>query len=260
MLFKRGTSKLIKKDRQSRTKFLPMLNCNLFDFDIAGVYKIVCSKTNCIYYGQTSCFLRRCSQHLQNLKTNNHSCLRLQNDFNRFQRNDFVFEVVCIELSLTKRLQIEKYLIETTAKTNLYNSESSPIFYYQPRIAQQIQIAKVSYASIADAARKSNQSSRTIRSKLDDPANLTYQRIKIHRHSYFDEYQVIIEGKVYPTTSNVVKSGLAKTTRQVRDRCRTQKWHNWILVKKCRTTIPIGSRVKIANPKQEPSLRDEDIV
>jgi hypothetical protein len=57
-----------------------------------------------------------------------------------------------------------------------------------------------------------------------------------------------------------VEAGLAKTTRQVRDRCRSVKWHKWSLVEKGRTTIPRGSRVKNANPKKEPSFIDEDIV
>ena len=215
-----------------------MLTHNLFDYDLAGVYKIVCSKTNCIYYGQTSCFLRRCSQHLQLLKNNNHNCLKLQIDWNNCQKTDFVFEIICIESSVTKRLKIEKNLITSTAEKHLYNPLSYQTFQYQPRIKHQIQIHKVYYESIADAARQLNQSSRTIRAKLDDPRISAYQRIKSHRPIYLDEYQVIINGKFYSTTSNVVKSRLAKTTRQVRDRCRTKKWQNWILVKRMSNDYP----------------------
>jgi hypothetical protein len=63
----------------------------------------------------------------------------------------------------------------------------------------------------------------------------------------------MVDGQYFKSTSAVVEAGLAKTTRQVRDRCRSAKWQNWSLVQTGRTTIPIGSRVKIANPKQEQS-------
>jgi hypothetical protein len=70
----------------------------------------------------------------------------------------------------------------------------------------------------------------------------------------------MVDGQYFKSTCSVVAAGLAKTTRQVRDRCRSAKWQNGSLLEKGRTTIPIGSRVKIANPKQEPSFIDEDIV
>lgn len=123
-----------------------------------------------------------------------------------------------------------------------------------------VKIHRIIYSSIAEASRILEESSRTIRRKLDDSLNFEYERLEYHRHIYFDEYEVEIDGQYYKSTSSVVEAGLAKTTRQVRDRCRSAKWKNWSLVKKGRTTIPKGSRVKIANPKQEPSLRDEDIV
>lgn len=216
-----------------------MTQNNLFDFDIPGIYRIICSKTNCIYYGQTSCFLRRSFQHLQLLKKNSHSCLKLQNDFNYYSKNSFSFEIILIEKSPNKRLKIEKDLILNAAEGSLYNPvNQNRTFNYQPRVAQQVQIDNVVYPSIAEAARQLNQSSRTLRKKLDDPVNQSYQRLYFQRHSYFDEYQVIITGKIYPTTSKVVEYGLAKTTRQVRDRCRSKKWHNWILVEKMSNDYP----------------------
>lgn len=216
-----------------------MTQNNLFDFDIPGIYKIVCSKTNCIYYGQTSCFLRRSFQHLQLLKENSHSCLKWQNDFNCYSQNSFYFEIILIEKLLSKRLKIEKDFILNAAEKSLYNPvNQTRRFNYQPRVAQQIQIDDIVYPSIAEAARQVNQSSRTIRKKLDNPINKNYQRLHVQRNSYFDEYQVIIAGKIYPTTSNVVECRLAETTRQVRDRCRSKKWHNWILVEKMSNDYP----------------------
>ena len=216
-----------------------MNSLNLFEFDTPGIYKIVCQKTNCIYYGQTSCFLRRCFQHLKLLKDHCHPCKRLQEDFNLYSQRNFTFEIISIEYSLQQRLKEETTLIENTFEKKLYNPKNStPIFKYKPRIAQKIQINGILYPSIAEASRQLNRSSRTIRKYLDDPRNQNYKRLELQRHSYFDEYQVIIEGIFYPTTNFAVQQGLAKTTRQVRDRCRSRKWQNWILVKKMSNDYP----------------------
>lgn len=234
---------------------------NLFEFRKGGVYKIVCTKNNKIYFGQTSCFIRRCFQHLSFLEEKKHPCFELQKDFNCFGVAFFQFEVIQIEKQLNVRLKLEKKLIEETPLNFLYNPKNSlHNFQKKPRTALSVKIHGTVYSSIAEASRILKKSSRTIRIKLNDPLNSEYEKLEYHRHIYFDEYEVEIDGHYYNSTSSVVEAGLAKTTRQVRDRCRSDKWKNWLLVKKGLTTIPKGSRVKFANPKQEPSLRDEDIV
>jgi hypothetical protein len=233
---------------------------NLFQFRKGGVYKIVCTKNNKIYYGQTSCFIRRCFQHLEFLEENKHSCLELQKDVGQYGLDAFLFEVVHIENQLSKRLKLEKKCIESALPSLLYNNKNQHNFKTQPRVAQRVKILNCFYPSIAEAARVLGKSSRNIRMKLDDPSNLDYERLEYHRNIYFDEYAVKIDGKSFCSTRSVVEAGLAKTTRQVRDRCRSVKWKNWLFVEKGRTTIPSGSRVKSANPKQESSLIDEDIV
>ncbi len=74
--------------------------------------------------------------------------------------------------------------------------------------------------------------------KLDDPLNCDYERIEYHRNIYFDEYEVIVDGQYFKSTSLVVSAGLAKTTRQVRDRCRSVKWQKWSLVEKRSNDYP----------------------
>lgn len=213
---------------------------NLFEFDTPGIYKIVCQKTNCTYYGQTSCFLRRCFEHLQQLQNGSHPCKSLQHDFNLYSRDNFTFKILSVEYSLQQRLKYENTMIKNTAEKYLYNPKAqTQIFKYQPRIAQKIQIDEIVYPSIAEASRQLNRSSRILRKYLDDPIKQNYKRLDFHRHNYFDEYQVIIEGKLYSTTHSVVKKGLAKTTRQVRDRGRSKKWPKWILVKRMSNDYPI---------------------
>ena len=77
-----------------------------------------------------------------------------------------------------------------------------------------------------------NQSKRNIRFKLNDQTNNNYQRLEYHQNTYFDTYKVKIRSTIFESTQAVVKIGLAKNTRQVRDRCRSKKWTTWILIKK----------------------------
>ena len=205
---------------------------NLFDYREGGIYQIICSENNKIYYGQTSCFLRRCFQHLSLLKKNKHSCLQLQEDFTHYGFNAFSFEIIQIENKISTRLKFEQELIKNTSLNLLYNPQlNSKNFRTKPRVAQQVEINDKSYPSIAEASRTLNKSSRTIRLKLDNSFNSNYKRIKYHRPNYFDEYSVIIEGQNFKSTRAVVLAGLATTTRQVRDRCRSLKWSKWILIK-----------------------------
>lgn len=195
------------------------------------------------------------------MKGNLHSSLEFQKDVSRYGLDAFIFKVVQIENQLTERLKLEQKYIENTPSNLLYNQKNTPhIFQMKPRVAQRVKILGEIYPSIAQAARVLRKSPRAIRMKLDDPSNFDYERLEYHRHIYFDEYSVKIDGQYFPSTRSVVEAGLAKTTRQVRDRCRSVKWEKWLFIEKGRTTIPKGSRVKNANPKQEPSLKDEDIV
>lgn len=155
-------------------------------------------------------------------------------------------------MNLKKRLKLEKQYITTTAKEFIYNPIKIHNFKTKPRVALRIKIHDIIYPSIKEASRKTNQSPRNIGLKLNDALNINYQRLDYHKPVYFDIYEVNIGNNKFESTRAVVEAGLAKTTRQVRDRCRSKKWTEWHLVEKGRTTIPRGSRIKNANPKQEP--------
>ena len=213
---------------------------NLFEFDTPGIYQIVCKKNNFIYYGQTSCFIRRCFQHLQQLKKGCHACESLQKDWNLYTQKDFTFEVICIEDSSTQRFKRENQLISNASEAYLYNTkDQTQVFKNKPRISQKIRIDATEYRSIAEASRQLKRSSRIIRMYLDDPTKPNYERLELHRPNYTDEFSIIIDGVFYKTTSCVIEKGLATTTRQVRDRCRCKKkWSNWILVKRMSNDYP----------------------
>ena len=150
---------------------------------------------------------------------------------NLYGLDTFRFEIVQIEMQENKRLKIETKWIQSTKAALLYNPKTPKyIFKTKPRVAQRVQIFDEVYPSIAQAARVLGKSSRNIRLKLDDDLNQNYVRLEYHRHIYFDEYAVRIEGKDFRSTAAVVEAGLAKTTRQVRDRCCRLKWKKWSLV------------------------------
>ena len=114
---------------------------NLFEFENGGVYRIVCTKNNKIYYGQTSCFIRRCFQHLLFFKKQTHSCLELQKDVDKYGIKVFFFEVIQVEEKLSKRLKLEKKLIANTSLNLLYNPKNNiHNFRKIPRCAQRVQI------------------------------------------------------------------------------------------------------------------------
>jgi predicted GIY-YIG superfamily endonuclease len=193
---------------------------NLFKFRNGGVYKIVCLKNGKLYYGQTSCFIRRCYQHLSFLKEKKHSCIELQKDVNRYGLDAFVFEVSEVESQLAKRLKLEKNgLLKLCSSSqtcshvrtlrhrppqNFYTIQPPHfIIFQQSRVLLllSVKILGLLYPSIAEAARLLGKSSRTIRMKLDDPLNLNYyERLEYHRAIYFDEYEVNVDGQNYRST------------------------------------------------------------
>jgi group I intron endonuclease len=121
---------------------------NLFEFAKGGVYQIICAKNNKVYYGQTSCFIRRCFQHLSFLKERQHPCLKLQKDFDCYGLGAFRFEIVEIETELNKRLKLENQWIDNTPSNLLYNPKKTHNFQTKPRIAQSVKILGYTYTSV----------------------------------------------------------------------------------------------------------------
>lgn len=205
---------------------------NLFNYGIGGIYKIQCEQTKRVYIGQTYSFLYRANNHLEQLRNQQHECSQLQLDFNFYGESAFIFEILCIEADEIKRLELEKDAIiqhyGTNSEVLLYNSKKPTGFNLNARIAQRIQIHGQVFPSIMAAVRNTRESKTSIIRKLNDPTNLSYVRLD---QINLGKYQVHIDNSIYESTSEVVTAGLAKTTSQVRRRCRSQSkhWSNWIL-------------------------------
>lgn len=207
---------------------------NLFDFDHGGIYVITNLINQKKYYGQTSCLLRRCSQHLYLLKNSKHFCLSLQTDFNIYGLTQFSFSIVQVESHFQTRLKLEQRFMTTIPNHLLYNENTMSNFKLKPRVAQKVKVRGKTYVSIADASRQLKESPRTVRQRLDDVSNTNYKRLEYQRNIYFDEYIVFIDSNYFSSTRAVVEKGFAQTTRQVRDRCRSKskKWSKWSMRKK----------------------------
>ena len=77
-----------------------------------GVYKITNLANNKIYIGSSKTILRRWRNHIRELNDNKHKNLFLQEDWNKYGKENFVFEILeeCFE---SNRYEIEqKYLDE----------------------------------------------------------------------------------------------------------------------------------------------------
>jgi hypothetical protein len=79
-------------------------NVDFFELNQAGVYCITCLKNNKKYIGSTNFFLARAARHLFLLKTNQHECLELQTDFNKYKE---FFELKVLKNDLKQRLKLE---------------------------------------------------------------------------------------------------------------------------------------------------------
>ena len=86
-----------------------------------GIYKITCTANNRFYIGSASCFLNslskigfrgRLAQHLSNLNRNRHRNVILQNSWNLYGEDTFVFEI--LELTTPKdAIHREQYYLDT---------------------------------------------------------------------------------------------------------------------------------------------------
>ena len=181
---------------------------NLFGFDKAGVYKIICTATHKMYYGQTGCFLHRWTNHFYHLKRHTHECLSLQKDFDNYGPEKFCFEIVILKTYSKTRRKIEQNFIKKTLLQNLYNVVKPHNFTKKATCPNhRIKINNQIYVS--EAGRQLNLAVRTIRKRLDDKTNLNYKLLEVFPVTYFDHYAVLINGKYFNFTREVVNANLA---------------------------------------------------
>lgn len=101
-----------------------------------GVYKITCNKNNKVYIGETMDFNRRWNEHKSQLKSNKHDNFKLQNDYNKYGEDSFVYEKLQMpdyihEISKKMKIKIyllfveDKFIKEYNEITEVYNIENT---------------------------------------------------------------------------------------------------------------------------------------
>lgn len=87
----------------------------------AGIYQLVNKINGKIYIGATSNFKERSMTHQRAFKKNNHDNKQLQNDWNQYGSDVFVFGVLEVVQNPEERLKAEKNWIEMLYGNNCYN-------------------------------------------------------------------------------------------------------------------------------------------
>ena len=167
------------------------------------------------------------------LKTQNHECLSLQQDFNTYGSPFFEFRILSFENDLKKRLQLEKQLISQQLPNECYNSSFLGFEKKKPLVGQQILMDKKIYCSIREAERVTNISKTNIIRRLNNTNDLSciwcprpkarLNKVAIPKKA---KYDFVIHGIRYSSTQEVIANNLAISDNQLRERCSSKslKW------------------------------------
>ena len=198
---------------------------NLIDYVNAGIYQITCLKVNKKYIGESQNILERLGKHTSTLNRQTHDCLSLQNDWNKYGKEQFKIQILFIGKKwedLEKRKNMQDSIIEQLPLIERYNLPSNEQIYQQV-----IEIDSVQYNSIAQAAQSQELSETTIRRRLNSTEYPNYSRKEIKKGR-----RISIEGNIYPSINTVVQLGLANNRSQVYRRVQSQKtqWRKWYFI------------------------------
>lgn len=194
---------------------------------IPGIYEIQCKSNNKVYIGESECMLARFGKHVGSLDQNTHDCRELQEDWNKFGKENFEFKVIHsgeTYASQNARRAREKTVIQQKKSESflLYNTDKAATF---PGIfRREIEIDGKRYKTIAEAANSSdvNVSATTIRRRLNDPKYPTYKEVTRSFNGYS------IDGKHSGSYNEVIETILANNRLRVFRRIQStnSKWEN----------------------------------
>lgn len=171
---------------------------------LSGLYTIICLSNHKRYIGQSNNVPNRLSKHLSELNYNRHFCKELQNAFDLYKQNNFLFQRLAIAEGLDQkhREKIETKIIQSIPNPFLYNKFSSISertgnkngFYchkhtneakkkislansgsWVKRIRKPVQIDNVIYSSVAEAERETRIARRLIRERCHAENHANYQ-------------------------------------------------------------------------------------
>jgi len=94
----------------------------------SGIYQILNQITNKRYIGSTINFGKRKSEHFRKLKYNSHHSILLQNSYNKYGCDNFVFSIIELIDDNTKLLEREQYFLDLLKpEYNICISSSAPM-------------------------------------------------------------------------------------------------------------------------------------
>ena len=96
----------------------------------SGIYMIENQANGKIYIGQTSDLERRKKEHLNKLKNKTHHNLHLQNSFNKYGEDNFVFKII--------KKNIPYYLLDSLEKRyiDIFQSNIYPEVHHREQLRQ----------------------------------------------------------------------------------------------------------------------------
>lgn len=198
---------------------------NLIDYVSAGIYEITCLKVNKKYIGESQNILERLGKHTSTLNRQTHDCFSLQNDWNKYGKEQFKIQILFIGKKWEdseKRKNMQDSLIEQLPLLERYNLPSKEQIY-----SQVIEINSVQYNSIVQAAQSQEVSETTIRRRINSKEHPNYKRKEIKKGR-----RISIEGNIHPSINTAVQLGLAKNRFEVYRRVQPQqtKWKEWYFI------------------------------
>jgi len=132
-----------------------------------GIYKIENKVNKMVYIGSTNNFERRKSEHLKDLSNGSHCNFKLQNDYNKYGEDAFVFFMIKNidnkhSLKIEERSEIESY-IEIMSRKYIYNINLTP-----DQDFNKIDRSQMNYDSVE------NSKCKYCSQKIDEISNLIY--------------------------------------------------------------------------------------
>jgi group I intron endonuclease len=93
------------------------------------VYRILNKINNKVYIGSTNNYLVRKHEHFNSLRLGKHHNTKLQSDYNKFGRDQFVFDVLISDIKDRTTLLLKEYDLILKNKNWCYNSHfDCPVF------------------------------------------------------------------------------------------------------------------------------------
>ncbi len=179
-----------------------------------GLYIIICSTTNKVYFGESSSVVHRLGTHFDDLIAGKHECTQMQEDWAKYGHSNFIFASLSVGpqwSSTLLRRETETKLVVFNQNIVYNKSVGGSIPKKQADIfCKVVSYKSTVYRSIADASRKTGVSKTHIGRLLRDPQNKDWEYAS-DPNSVIDESLIINAEK-----SKKVKVG-DKIYRSIRD-------------------------------------------